>query len=279
MRSVHKWYAAPEFITRMAFAGKTGYTAPMNKQVSLKTAAAAAFGAAAQTYDDAADLQRMVAGAVGQRIAALSLASNPRILEIGCGTGFLSRALADLAPGELVLSDIAPAMLVRCRDMLGDVPARFVMMDGEAPGAAGWNFDLVCSSLAFQWFTDLERALGRLSGLLAPGGHLVFSTLAEDSFCEWKAAHAALGLSPATRPYPSVAALAALLPGLVITEQRITRRYADGRDFLNHLKQIGAQAAEEEYRPLGTGALRRVLRRFEAGIDVTYHVAIGVYAA
>ena len=244
----------------------------MNKHVSIKTAVAAAFGAAADTYEAGADLQREVADGLAARIKTLPLPTQPRILEIGCGTGFLSRALAAMNPGELVLSDIAPAMLERCRDSLGDHPARFVMMDGEAPGAAGRNFDLVCASLSFQWFTDLERALGRLSGLLAPGGHLAFTTLAADSFREWRAVHHTY-----SRAYPSVKALAEMLPGLAVSEEHLTRPYVDGRDFLNHLKQIGAQAAEEDYRPLGAGALRGVLRRFESGIDVTYHIATGVY--
>ncbi len=251
----------------------------MNKPVSIKTAVAAAFGAAAGTYDAGADLQREVATKLAAEITGLALPARPRILEIGCGTGFLSRALAGLNPGELVLSDIAPEMLLRCRESLGETPARFVMMDGEAPGAAGRNFDLVCASLVFQWFTDLKRALGRLSGLLAPGGHLVFSTLAADSFCEWRAAHDTLGLAAGTGPYPTTQALADMLPGMTVTDERITRHYADGHSFLNQLKQIGAQGALDDYRPLSAGALRRVLRRFETGIDVTYHVATAVYTA
>src|SRR3546814_10718433 len=76
-------------------------------------------------------------------------------------------------------------MAARCREGLGEGRGRFryVAMDGERPCfAPDVRFDLVCSSLAFQWFHDLEGAVASLCALLAPGGHLAFTTLAEGSF-------------------------------------------------------------------------------------------------
>src|SRR3546814_19035159 len=83
-------------------------------------------------------------------------------------------------------------MAARCREGLGEGRGRFryVAMDGERPCfAPDVRFDLVCSSLAFQWFHDLEGAVASLCALLAPGGHLAFTPLAEGSFDEWRAAH------------------------------------------------------------------------------------------
>lgn len=253
----------------------------MNSRADIKTAVAAAFSAAANTYDDGAEVQREVAERLALRIARLALPPRARIVEIGCGTGFLTRALARMDVRELIVTDISEAMLARCQNGLKDVAAdttlRFLVMDGEAPHAAG-PFDLICASLSFQWFNDLAGSLERLSALLAPGGHLAFATLAADSFQEWRAAHDALGLESAMRSYPAGPALTAMLPrGIAITEDRLARLYADGHDFLDHLKQIGAHMPEDNRRPSGPGALRRVLRRFEAGIDVTYHVAYGTW--
>src|SRR3546814_5301552 len=89
-------------------------------------------------------------------------------------------------------------MAARCREGLGEGRGRFryVAMDGERPCfAPDVRFDLVCSSLAFQWFHDLEGAVASLCALLAPGGHLAFTTLAEGSFDEWRAAHRICGRS------------------------------------------------------------------------------------
>lgn len=252
----------------------------MNTQADIKTAVVAAFSAAADTYEAGADVQREVAGRVARRIKALSLRARPRILEIGCGTGFLSRALAEMNPTELVLTDISSTMLERCRRTV-QAPARFLVMDGEEPSAeAGGDFDLICSSLAFQWFINLPVALARLGMLLAPGGHLAFATLAAGSFAEWREAHGTLGVQPAARSYPALGALKSMFPEHGVgnfAEERLTRRYADGHAFLDHLRRIGAQSPEGSRRPLGAGALRRVLRRFETGIDVTYHIAYGTW--
>lgn len=248
----------------------------MNKQAHMKAAVAAAFGAAAPSYDASASVQRRIAAALAGRIARLPL-ERPRILEIGCGTGFLSRALLNFNPREILLTDIAPSMVARCRAALPPGQGlRFAVMDGEAPGVAG-GFDLICSSMTFQWFADLPGALERLGDLLAPGGHLAFATLAAGSFREWREAHTRLGLTAAMHSYPTPADLRAMLPGLAVEEDHSAQHSASGIAFLAQLKRIGAHLAREHHRPLGTGALRSVLRRFARGIDVTYHVAYGTW--
>ena len=68
-----------------------------------------AFDAAASSYDDHAVVQRIVARRLAERIAALPLPEQPRILEIGCGTGFLSAALRErLGPADWTLTTSRP---------------------------------------------------------------------------------------------------------------------------------------------------------------------------
>jgi malonyl-CoA O-methyltransferase len=236
---------------------------------------AAHFGAAVATYETAADIQRQVAASLAERIARLSLPRGPRVLEIGCGTGLLSRGLiACLPAAEFYFSDIAPPMAEACRKAL----ARPVLvMDGERPCfGPGARFDLICASLSFQWFRDPARTFRQLAALLAPGGHLAFATLAEDSFQEWRAALAEAGLESGIPAYPGIAAWQSFLPGRV-EQEHLLSPHEDGRAFLRSLKRIGAGRPAEGYRPLPPGELRRVLRRFEAGIAVTYHIAYGLY--
>jgi len=242
----------------------------------IKAAVTAAFSAAAETYDDCAQAQRAIAANLALRLDTLAL-SNARILEIGCGTGFLSRHLMSLHARELILSDISTAMVEGCRARVGHAAGvRYVVLDGEDTGTIGSGFDLICSSLAFQWFGDLRAACHALAGQLAPGGYLAFSTLACGTFHEWREAHTALGLEPALRTYPSLQSIARVLPAngvLDIHEEHHRRRYRDGHAFIAELKQIGAHLPEDTSRALTPGALRRVLRSVEDGIDATYHVA------
>lgn len=255
------------------------------KGASRKAAIAAAFGKAAAGYDDHATLQRMTARRLAERVAELPLPPRPRVLEIGCGTGFLTRALREVVgPADWTVTDLSPRMAARCRAALGDpADCRFLAMDGENPclDAAG-GFDLICSSLAMQWFGEVGAALARWARLLAPGGHIAFATVADGSLAEWTAAHADVGHPPGVLPFLPTPRLAQLWPdgGEGYVEERgLTRRHGDAFEFLAEMRGIGAHVPAEGRRPLPAGALRRLLRRFAApaGINVTWRIAYGVF--
>jgi malonyl-CoA O-methyltransferase len=235
-----------------------------------------AFGSQAGVYDAAADVQWLVANRLAERIEAVRLPKAPRILEVGCGTGFLSIRLAEAFPSaELVLTDIAPSMLERCRARVGDWP-RYVVVDGERPRGLDGEFDLIAASLAFQWFVDLRGGLQRLSALLAPGGRMMFTTLGRKTFGEWRAAHSRLGLACGTPEYPS----ADDFPWPAgfdhsLDEELVEQPYADGHDFVRTLKALGASEPVPGYRPLSPGAFRRLLASLEEGFSATYHVLYG----
>jgi malonyl-CoA O-methyltransferase len=238
-----------------------------------------AFDAAADTYDAAAPVQRAVAGRLADRIAALPLPPRPRILEIGCGTGLLTQALrARIGEADWLVTDLSPRMLDACRARLAAGEVEFRVMDGERPALeAGRRFELICSSLAVQWFEALGPALARLADLLAPGGWLAFSTLAAGTLEDWRRAHAELGLACGGPAYPSAEALAGMLgPRGRIEIETVVQAHADARAFLGDLKAIGAGSPASGRRPLAPGELKRVMRRFDqAGASARYDVAYG----
>jgi malonyl-CoA O-methyltransferase len=238
-----------------------------------------AFGAAAGRYDDHAGPQRLAAGLVADLAQRQKPDGVSRILEIGCGTGFLTRDIHARWPGaELVATDLSPAMLARAaRD--GFVAGRFLTMDGDAPIFEGEWFDLILSSLAFQWFDDLEGALVRLAGLLRPGGSLIFSTMGQGSFARWRAAHAACGLSAGVPDYPGLEDLRAMLAGFgdaFVFDEIYPLANGGARGLIAHLKGIGAVVPSEGRKPLAPGELRRVMAAFEQqGGDDVYQILFG----
>lgn len=236
-----------------------------------------AFGAAADHYDDHAGPQRLAAMLVADLAARQHRGEAPRILEIGCGTGLLTRELRRRWPSaELVVTDIAPAMVERAARG-GMIGGTFLAMDGEAPAFEGEWFDLILSSLAFQWFDDATAAVERLAGLLRPGGSLIFSTMAERSFAGWRAAHAACGLHAGTPAYPTLDALRATIAGwedAFAFDEDYAVAWGGARALLTHLKGIGATVAAEGRVPLTPGQIRAVMAAFEAaGARADYHVA------
>ncbi len=236
------------------------------------------FDAAAASYDRFAPLQRLVAGRLADRIAASvpDPGAAVRILEVGCGTGLLTRALRRRLPqATVVATDLSPAMLGACRARLpGDDRLLLLAADALQPAVSG-GFDLVCSSLVLQWLDDPQASLAALARLLAPGGTLHVATLAAGTLDGWRDAHRAEGLSDGGLDHPHPDRLAAA--GGTWDTETIAVAYPDGLSFLRGLRGIGADLSPAGRRPLGPGALRRVLRRFENEHDsvASYRIAYG----
>jgi malonyl-CoA O-methyltransferase len=244
---------------------------------------------AALDYDAHAHVQRRTAAALADRIAAQPIVAarsdRLRLLEIGCGTGLLTQALQERrVGGHWLVSDVAPRMVSRCAAAMagrGRGPTiAFMALDGAAPPATlrHGSFDVVCSSMAFQWFGDLGGALMRIAPLLAPGGVLSFSTLLRGTFAEWEQAHHRLGLDAGGLRYPALEDLSGLFPAegsLTISEFCVREVHSDAADFLRSLKRIGAGTPRSGHRPLSPAALHGAMAAFEsAGATVTYRVAL-----
>ncbi|MFT8895703.1 MAG: dethiobiotin synthase [Acetobacter sp.] len=253
-----------------------------------RTAIAARFGAAGE-YDSAATIQRLVARRLLDRIVRTLRDRKPaRILEFGCGTGAFTALLKERWPdAELLATDLAPEMLERAKARCGN-DVEFAVMDAASPNLTG-SFDLVCGNLALQWINPPEQALSALYGLLAPRGLLAVSTLAADSFSEWRQAHVQEGVAANIRVYPTHVSFQKRWPANAVGAalqvpfgqwafETLVEQTQGGLTFLRGLKRIGATAPVAGGNPLTAGALRRVVRRFDAsGAALTWDVALGLF--
>jgi malonyl-CoA O-methyltransferase len=231
-------------------------------------AVAASFGARAESYELHAGLQRAVADHLAKYLPELK---QPRVLELGCGTGLFSRHLISHYPdGSFVLTDVAPAMIAECRRNVAPAKTAYIsyeVMDaGEAGGHVG--LDLIVSSMTLHWLTDPGASLKRLEPLLAPGGVLLYATLGPESFVEWRNVLAEINL-------PSGLAEIHHLPG-VIEEERVFPDQ-NALAFLQRMKSVGGLTPHEGYAPLSAGALRRAIHVADAkfGGRITWHIVYG----
>ncbi|HEX8141509.1 MAG TPA: methyltransferase domain-containing protein [Pyrinomonadaceae bacterium] len=108
--------------------------------------------------------------------------SASNILELGCGTGNLSLALAERYPeAALTFVDAAPEMLETTRLRLerkhpaSALRARFVETTFEKIVSAPGSFNLVASSISLHHVKDKAALYRKLYALVSPGGKFLFS--------------------------------------------------------------------------------------------------------
>jgi len=103
------------------------------------------------------------------------------VLELGAGTGKLTRALVELGH-DVHATDPDPAMLDRLAQNV-EVP-RISQTSAEEIPAADASYDLVVVGQAYHWF-DKERALPEIARVLKRGGSLAMVWNVRDDRIPW----------------------------------------------------------------------------------------------
>lgn len=110
----------------------------------------------AHMYDQYGDVQANVANSLA---CDFPCHKNAAILEIGCGTGFLTAHLARKYAGhQLHITDVSPRMLEQTKSRFSGMSTRFFILDAEKE-QTGETYDLITASMVCQWFEDLEEGL------------------------------------------------------------------------------------------------------------------------
>jgi len=128
-------------------------------------------------YDDQHD--RALARWGDAVLAAAAPAGDDRVLDVGCGTGGVTRAAARRAPGGTALGvDIGAPMIERARARTaveGPPNARFELADAQTHPFAPGSVDLVVSRFGTMFFDDPDAASANLARAAVPGGRLAFA--------------------------------------------------------------------------------------------------------
>lgn len=207
------------------------------------------------------------------------------ILEIGCGTGFVTEEILRAFPGtNYCVTDLSEKMLDACRKKLRALKlpldsVSFEVLDGECiEGAA--EYELIISSMVFQWFHDFETSLKALVQRLKPGGTLAFCVPTADSFWQWREICQHMNLPFTGNQLPQIEQVARIAKKLslemVVREESSINFYPSAIDFFRSLKSIGAATSltKQQLKPHEMG---RLIQHWNAQcqerISCTYRIA------
>lgn len=151
-----------------------------------KRAVAKSFGNAASTYDPVAGLQQRV----GDKLVSLldkyaDSQRKTRVLDVGCGTGYIINRLAEKTSESYAL-DIAYEMLRFAKKESRQKNICYLCADAEAIPLKDSSVDVVISNFAIQWCPDRRGLFREISRVLVPGGLFVFSMPGVDTLHELK---------------------------------------------------------------------------------------------
>ncbi len=212
----------------------------MNKRTIAKN-----FSRAAPTYDKYAVLQQEIGKRLLERLDLIQI--NPSlILDIGSGTGFSTKRLAEKYPSAQILNlDIAKGMLSVAREVCLNKQHAYLCADGEYLPIKDHSIDFIFSNCVLPWFPDPQKVFQEIHRTLKPEGVLFFSTFGPDTLQELRQSFTNIDTEPHVNDFLDMHEIGDLLLkdlfiDPVVDREILTLTYKNIRGLKQDLKLTGA---------------------------------------
>ncbi len=228
------------------------------------------FSRGARRYHEYATFQRQIAENLAARF--LAAVQPDSILELGCGTGFLTRELGDRFPRATIEAmDLSPEMIQVAREAMPSHPVRWQVADMNR-WRASQPYELVASSTALHWADSLSMQFRRIQRYLVREGNLVAAIMAADTLTELRQLR--LEVAPDKVPERRLPSARQLRVALAEAElelcqwEQVTCRqtFRSARDLFRTLRCssfTGGPFAASSSRPLVRSELERLHRLYQ----------------
>lgn len=226
------------------------------------------FKRSVQTYHQEAAVQRQIAAHLC-RLVGPYVAQPVSLLEIGCGTGFLTQEILEHLPvSSALFNDINPEVEPFIRQFLSK-ERRFAASDAETVPFSN-RFDLIMSSSVIQWFNNVESFICKIPSVLTENGIIALSTFGTQNMQEIKK------MTGVSLPYPDIRKY--LNPHFQILhyeEHLLSIPFKTPIEVLKHLKNTGVNGIQKTH--WGIKQLHDFQKKYEqfykteSGVCLTYH--------
>ena len=204
-----------------------------------------------KTYDENAFVQLEIAETLIKVFSGHCIHTRhfPQVLELGCGTGFLTKALLNAySVQELYLNDLVeecePVLVEQLRSFVGKQLHSWEFVSGDINKLnINEQYNLVCSSSSLQWVNDLPVVLMKIASCLRSKGWLVLSSFGSGHFFELNELNQSLGNKSLNLNYATETQWNQLLESEFeiksIESQTITVWFDSVEEMLKHLRNTG----------------------------------------
>lgn len=216
----------------------------MERYHSFKRLIATRFQKALSSYED---------NALAQKEAVKELIDNllniipkgtiiPQVLEIGCGTGLLSRKIVEVFQiKNYTLNDLFEDAITIAKEQIEkDTTCHLICQDAETLDLPKEQYNLIVSSSAIQWFKNPPLFFDNMSKSLAKDGLLAISTYAPGTMKEFST------LTGKGLIYPKIEELKEMLSKkydlLKMYQREIVIPFDSPYEVLKHIKHTGVSA-------------------------------------
>ena len=191
------------------------------------------------SYDKEAKIQKVMADRL---ITFVKNNKVNNVLEIGCGTGFLTKAVKDNIDYQTYT---AIDIVDECGSYLKKIDENIQFVSDDVENFLKnrtEKYDLIVSNASLQWVENFEETIKKLVELLNPNGELVFSTFGKENFRE---IYHLLGTGLNYYSTKNLHEIFDKYSPLIEEEIRIMA-FQTPKDVLKHLKATGVNAIDSQ---------------------------------
>ncbi|OGW52718.1 MAG: methyltransferase type 11 [Nitrospirae bacterium RBG_19FT_COMBO_55_12] len=156
----------------------------MNDRQQITALLKETFNTVSEGYDNKA--LRFFSMSAEHMASLIGLRGNEHVLDVACGTGHASLAIARLLPkGRITAVDLSPGMLEQARKKAATIGTRnveFLERDMQDLGFSAGEFDAAVCAFGIFFVENMDAQLSHITTAIKPGGRIMITSFLETYF-------------------------------------------------------------------------------------------------